>query len=94
MGIDKALVLHIAELARIQIREEEIENFVREFSKIIQYIDMLKEIPLKEIEPLAHAGELKNILREDKRAQSFPKTKILQNAPQKDKDFFKVPKII
>ncbi len=59
-------VVRIAQLARIQVSEKEIEKFGREFSDILAYFDTLKKADLKGVEPMTHSVTSQNVIREDK----------------------------
>lgn len=94
MSIDKAAVLHIAKLARIELNDAELTKLSTELTDLLNYIDKLKELDIKEVTPLVHAGELHNISRDDKLTPSVNKESALKNAPDKDENFFKVYKVI
>ncbi len=94
--ISKEEVEYVAKLARLHLTDEEKEIFSRQLDDILKFMDKLNEIETREVKPLAHILPLKNIWREDKKEKSLPREKLLANAPQTDKNkkFFKVPKII
>ncbi|OHB70265.1 MAG: asparaginyl/glutamyl-tRNA amidotransferase subunit C [Planctomycetes bacterium RBG_16_43_13] len=94
MSIDKAAVSHIAKLAHIELNDTELTKFSTQLTDILNYIDKLKELDVKEVAPLVHAGELHNISRDDKPAPSISKESAIKNAPDKDENFFKVYKVI
>lgn len=58
-------VLHIAKLARLELKEDEIEKMTKELSSILAYIDVLSEVPTDNTEPTAQVTGMKNALRED-----------------------------
>ena len=70
--ISKEEVEHIAKLARIGLPEEKIEKMGNEISKVLDYVEKLKEVDVEGIEPLSHPVDVKNVTREDKER---PKTK-------------------
>jgi len=84
----------VALLARLKLSEEEKGLFSRQVGSIIDYIDKLNELDIKDIEPTAHVLPVKNVFREDKLRPSLPREKALQNAPESDDNFYRVPKII
>jgi aspartyl-tRNA(Asn)/glutamyl-tRNA(Gln) amidotransferase subunit C len=84
----------VALLARLKLSEDEKELFSRQVSSIIEYIDKLNELDIKDIEPTAHVLQVKNVFREDKSGPSLPREKALQNAPESNDNFYRVPKII
>lgn len=64
--IDKDEVKHIAKLARLDLDEEELEEFQEELSSILDYVDQLKELDVSDVEPTSHSVDIKNVMREDK----------------------------
>ncbi|CUU05224.1 aspartyl/glutamyl-tRNA(Asn/Gln) amidotransferase subunit C [Candidatus Thermokryptus mobilis] len=87
-------VEYIANLARLEFKEEEKEKFTEQFNKILEYIDKLNELDTENVEPLYHVIDLKNVFREDEVKPSYPREEILKNAPSRTEFFFKVPKVI
>lgn len=85
---------HVALLARLKLSEDEKELFSRQVGGILDYINKLDELDIKDIEPTAHVLPVKNVFREDKSRPSLPREKALQNAPESDENFYRVPKII
>lgn len=85
---------HVALLARLKLTDEETKLFSRQVGGIIEYIDKLNELDVKDIEPTAHVLQVKNVFREDKARPSLPREKALQNAPESNDNFYRVPKII
>jgi len=92
--IDKQQVQKVAKLARLQLSEQEKEQFTAQLSKIIKYIEKMNELDTESVSPLAHCLDVYNNFRPDEPAASLGTDKTLANAPQRDEDFFKVPKII
>jgi aspartyl-tRNA(Asn)/glutamyl-tRNA(Gln) amidotransferase subunit C len=90
--LSKSEVQKIAQLARIEITEEEAEKYSRELSDILGFVDKLNEVDTKEIEPIAHITGAKNVMREDKVAEYSDETKenIINNFPEKKDRFDKV----
>lgn len=92
--IDKKTVEYVAELARINISEEEKAKLLPQLSKILDYIDKLKEIDTKDVEPTRGYLLETNILRKDE-VVKFPFSKdILNNAPSHEEGHLKIPKVI
>jgi aspartyl-tRNA(Asn)/glutamyl-tRNA(Gln) amidotransferase subunit C len=94
MNISKDTVKYVAHLARINLSQEELEKFSLQLNDILQYIEQLKEVDISKIPPTAHVLDIKNVKRKDVPRQSSSVKEILQNAPQKEGNFFKVPKVI
>lgn len=87
-------VRHVATLSRLALSDEHLSRLTGQLESILGYIDKLKEVDVTGVEPMAHALPLHNVLREDVVEPSLPVEKVLQNAPDTDGPFFKVPKVI
>lgn len=92
--VDKKIVEHVAHLARIDISEEEKEFLVPQLSKILDYIDKLKECKVEAVEPMRGLHLENNILRSDEVRPSSTHNEILKNAPGREGNYFKIPKVI
>ena len=84
----------IARLSRIELTEPQMAAFSRQLASILVYFDKLKELDTTNVEPMAHAVELTNVLADDVPRPSLTPEQALANAPQREGDFFKVPKVI
>ncbi len=91
--ITKKDVEHVAKLARLELTEQEKEKFTIQFSNILDYFSQLSEINTENIEPMAHAIPMVNVMREDKVNLPCDRDKILDNAPLEEDGYFKVPRI-
>ena len=87
-------VEHVARLARLQLGPEEKERMRRELDGILAYIDKLRAVDTRSVEPTSHAVPMTNVMRDDVTCPSFPQSDMLANAPDRSGDFFRVPKII
>ncbi|MBE6081537.1 Asp-tRNA(Asn)/Glu-tRNA(Gln) amidotransferase subunit GatC [Acidilutibacter cellobiosedens] len=94
MMISKEEVKHIAELSRLKFNEEEIEDFTRKFSEVLEYVEKLKEVDTEKAEPMYEVNSLIQLMREDKVKESIPKEDALLNAPDKEFGYFKLPKVV
>ena len=94
MKISKEEVEHVALLARLKFSETEKERFTTQLNSILEYMDKLKELDTSRVEPTFHAVAQKNVFREDQVLPSSPQDLTLSNAPDGDRGFFRVPKII
>jgi aspartyl-tRNA(Asn)/glutamyl-tRNA(Gln) amidotransferase subunit C len=92
--IDVEQVRKVAKLARLELTEAEVEEFTGQLSAILDYMEKMNELDTKNVEPLAHCLPISNVFREDVVKESLGTEKALANAPQRDGDFFKVPKIL
>ena len=92
--IDLEMARHIALLSRIEMSDEALAVFGEQLAHILQYVDKLQELDTDDVEPMAHAVELHNVLASDEPRPSLTPDEALANAPQRDGDFFKVPKVL
>jgi len=93
-GIDIEMVRHIGRLSRIELSPRQEQEFCRQLASILEYFGKLRELDTENVEPMAHAVEISNVLAEDSLGVSLPAGQALANAPDRDGDFFKVPKVI
>lgn len=94
MKITTKDVQYAANLARLKLTDEELESLASQLDSILTYMNKLNEMDTEGVEPLSHVLPLKNVYREDKIRLSLPVEEVLQNAPQSENKFFKVPKVI
>ena len=94
MKIDTKVVDELAHLARLSYENEAKEEIVTELNKIIAFVETLEEINTDGIEPLIYMVDETNITREDVMKQDVSQDEGLKNAPKKDSDYFRVPKVI
>ncbi len=90
MKLTRDDVLHIALLARLGLTEIEVETFREQLSNILENFEILQQVDTTDILPTAQSVALQNIVRDDEVAESLPQSQILANAPQKERNFFKV----
>ena len=93
--ITEDVVRYVAQLSRLRLDEKDVHKFQEQLARILDYIAQLNEVNTENIPPTSHVlSSMKNVFREDEVKKSIPVEEALQNAPSKEKDFFKVPKII
>lgn len=90
----KINVPHIAKLANLKLKDEEIKKFEKQLSEVLDYIKKLEEIDTKNIEPTSQVTGLENVLRVDKATESLPQEKALTQAKSKHNNFFAVKGIL
>ncbi|MFQ5486024.1 MAG: Asp-tRNA(Asn)/Glu-tRNA(Gln) amidotransferase subunit GatC [Desulfobacterales bacterium] len=94
MKITKAEVIHVADLARLELDNASMETFANQIGTVIDYIDLLNTVHTEGVKPTTHAIFLTNALREDEEQNHLELKKTLSNAPEKEEEHFIVPKII
>jgi len=90
MEISRAEVEHIADLARLELGEGEIEQLQSDLSKILEYVALLDELDTTDVPPTAHVVGKGDLLREDEVSPSFPTEDVLSNAPHAQDGYFRV----
>ncbi len=93
-AITEEQVRHVAKLSRLKLTDEQVHQFTRQMGDILEYVKKLNELDTTNVEPTAHAASLRNVFREDKAVPGMGIEKVLQNAPDRDGSFFKVPRVI
>ena len=94
MSIERKTVEHVAKLARLQLSETELATYGAQLGAILDYIAKLEKLDVKDLEPLAHAAEARNVFRQDVPAPCLPRPEAIKNAPERTDDFFIVPKVV
>ena len=84
---------HVAKLARLELTDEETEKFSRQLGDILGYVEQMNEIDTTNVKPMAHPFDVVNVMREDEVYYDNTKEELMQNAPEEEDGFFKVPKI-
>jgi aspartyl-tRNA(Asn)/glutamyl-tRNA(Gln) amidotransferase subunit C len=87
-------VRHVAKLARLSLSDAKLDTLRGQLEPILNYVDKIGQLNVAGVEPMAHALPLHNVLREDVVEPSLSIVQVLQNAPDVDGRFFKVPKVI
>ena len=94
MELSREEVLHIALLARLGLKEEEIEVFRAQISNILENFEILKQVDTTDIPPTAQSIPLQNVMKNDEIAASLTQDDILANAPRREGDFFRVRAVL
>ena len=94
MIIDKQTIYKVADLARIAIKDEEVDALIPDMNKILTFMEKLNELDTKGIEPLVYMNAEENVWREDKVKQEISVKDGLKNAARHNESFFLVPKIM
>ncbi|HEY4619486.1 MAG TPA: Asp-tRNA(Asn)/Glu-tRNA(Gln) amidotransferase subunit GatC [Nitrospirota bacterium] len=94
MKITRKEVEHVAKLARLALRDEEIDTLTGQLSNILTYVEKLNELDTRDVDPTAHVLPIKNVLREDEVKKSLEREKAIGNAADRTDEFFRVPKVI
>jgi len=94
MSIDKDKIKHVSKLARISVDEKKIDDLTKDLSSIFKFIEQLNELNTDKIKPLSSILNEPLRSRKDEIKNGKIREKILENSPQKNEEFFVVPKVI
>jgi len=94
VSISKETVEYVAHLARIDLQPNELDKLSRQLQTIINFIDRLKKLEVKDVAATSHILPINNVFKPDRPTGSLPAEKVLMNAPEEKANFFVVPKII
>ena len=99
MSLTRDEVKNVADLARLDLTDDELAAMTRQLGSILDYVAQLQQLDVAGVEPLAHALEVQNVFREDEPAPSLPVDEALANAPErrttpKGEHFYAVPAVL
>jgi len=94
MKVSKETVDRLAELSRLEFSETEKEQIRNDLEKIVGFVEKLGELPVDDVEPLVYMSEEQNVTRADVPQQTLGLEDALKNAPRKDSDYIRVPKVL
>jgi aspartyl-tRNA(Asn)/glutamyl-tRNA(Gln) amidotransferase subunit C len=86
-------VLHIANLAKIELKDDEVEKFRKGFQSILEYFEILDEVE-EDVEPTFQVLPLKNVFRDDVPGKPLEREKALMNAKHVEEGYFKGPRVV
>ena len=89
--ISREQLLHVANLARLELREDELERLGAQLNDIIAAVSKVSELDLSDVPPTSHPLDVVNVWGEDEPHESLPVDEALANAPEREGNFFKVP---
>ncbi len=81
-------------MSRLEIKEDQIDAVGKQLNDILSYMDLMSQVDITDVQPTAHAVSMSNVMRDDVPHTSLPNDKALQNAPEPEDGYFKVPKVI
>lgn len=94
MKIDINTLKKIAHLARLEFDEKGAEKMTRDMTQILDWVEHLNQVDTEGVEPIITMSSEVNVLREDKVGEHLSHEKGLKNAPHRDSDYFRVPKVL
>jgi aspartyl-tRNA(Asn)/glutamyl-tRNA(Gln) amidotransferase subunit C len=87
-------VRRVAKLSRLELSDEQVRAYTGQLAHVLEYISKLNELDVADVEPMAHAMDMSNVLREDVVREPLPVQVALANAPQAAEPYFRVPKVL
>jgi aspartyl-tRNA(Asn)/glutamyl-tRNA(Gln) amidotransferase subunit C len=93
MAIEREEVLHVAKLARLELRAGEVERMQEQLTAILEAVGKVAELDLEGVPPTSHPLDLVNVLAPDEPRPSLPREEGLANAPDPEDGFFGVPAV-
>ena len=94
MQVSKEEILHIADLAQLTLEENEIEKYILNLQDILNFANIVNNAPVEGLDVTIGANQVKNVFRKDE-VKVFDNIEgLLQNAPEKDRHMFKIPKVL
>ena len=94
MKITEDIVDHIAHLSRLEFKGAEKAAIQNDMTKIVDFMGKLQEVPTDDVEPLIFMTDEVNVLRDDIATVTVTQKEALSNAPKKDSDYFRIPKVL
>ncbi|MBC7959170.1 MAG: Asp-tRNA(Asn)/Glu-tRNA(Gln) amidotransferase subunit GatC [Vallitaleaceae bacterium] len=94
MKITKEQVTHVANLARLNLTEEEKEVMTKDMASIISFVDQMNGLDISGIKPTDHIIPINNVFRDDVVKPSMNREELLRNAPEQENGCYSVPKIV
>jgi aspartyl-tRNA(Asn)/glutamyl-tRNA(Gln) amidotransferase subunit C len=94
MALSREQVEHIAELAKLQLTDDEIEQFRQQLSDILAHFEQLNELDTSDIPPTATVLPLRNVMRDDEPRRTLTRDEVLANAPDAEDGLFRVKAIL
>lgn len=94
MEVSKEEILHIAKLARLKLKDEEIEDYIKNLEDILNFANVVNKAPIDGLEITNGANDNYNVFRKDEIKVFEDNKALLQNAPEQEDNMFKIPKVI
>lgn len=94
MKVSREEILHIANLANLNLEENEIDNYMENLEEILNFAEVVNDAPVNELNITIAANEAKNVFRKDEIKIFEDNDSLLQNAPEQEQHMFKIPKVI
>ena len=94
MSVSKEELLHIANLSDLKVDEKEIDKYIKNLDDILDYVKILEKAPIGDLDETIGANDNTNVFRKDEINTFENREAILENAPDMERDMFKIPKVL
>ncbi len=94
MQVSKEQLLHIVKLADLEINENEVDQYLLNLQDILNFAEVVNKAPVENLDITIGANEAKNVFRKDEVHVFEDNKALLQNAPEKEQNMFKIPKVL
>lgn len=94
MPITKNDILKVAALARLDLTPEELDRFSKDLAQILTYVEQIQKVDTEGIVPQSQFIKAENVFRSDSIRPSLPRSEALANAPDRDEEYFRVPRVL
>lgn len=94
MAISKEEILHIADLADLKIKDNEVDNYAKNLEDILNFAKIINNVDTDNVKESIGTSQTSNVFRKDEVVEFEDKEALLQNAPEKENNMFKIPKVI
>ncbi len=94
MKVSREEILHIANLADLELEENEIDTYLQNLQEILNFANVVNNAPTEGLDITVGANEAKNVFRKDEIKVFEDNQSLLQNAPEQEQNMFKIPKVI
>ena len=94
MNIDTKIVDEVAHLARLEFDDKSKEEIIGDMNRMLSFVDKLSELDTNNVEPLIYMTDEVNVMRDDEPVVTITQAEALKNAPKRDSDYYKAPKVI
>lgn len=94
MKVTREELLHIAKLADLKLNEEEIDKYLLNLQDILNFANIVNKAPVEDLKETIRSNDNYNVFRKDEIVEFEDEKALLQNAPEKEQNMFKIPKVI
>lgn len=94
MSLTRQQIVKVSLLARLRLRDDELDRMTDQLDQVVSYMDLLAEVDTEGVEPMAHAVEQTNVFAEDHELPSLDREAALSNSPKRDEQCYRVPAVL